>query len=376
MSLAGYTTILLTGRTGRGKSTTGNKLIGVGLPGARQHIFVEECDAFPGLLAVHRKGEIAQFDPSSGIESSTKKFKILTNRNRKICVIDGPGFGDSAQAAEQLSMLQNNLALFKQLKLIQMANKFTIHRIIYFLPSRGPPEKVEGNMSEELKVLYDFCGPKVFDSMIVVATQHRLHQRYSFGEDSIRTTKEIIHESMTTHLKIQTNQECLPAVIYLPLDIAHDDIVPLILENTKVRNKNGIDCIVSEDFCEDCGSRLIYPDLAKVIEKDERTHCMAVKDIAGTYHEYKESKCHGYIIPKYTTLQKIVGGVGHIFTLGIPFLVQTARGKESWQGWFTNDLWCNNCHETPGKSLGCIKMSKEQVHKKIIIGIQACATDT
>ena len=51
---------------------------------------------------------------------------------------------------------------------------------------------------------------------------------------------------------------------------------------------------------------------------------------------YSHSKCHPLVIPRYSTIVKITGGVAHVLTLGVFVAAGKIRGKKFWPG-FTND---------------------------------------
>ena len=51
---------------------------------------------------------------------------------------------------------------------------------------------------------------------------------------------------------------------------------------------------------------------------------------------YSHSKCRPLVIPRYSTIDKITGGVAHVLTLGVFVAAGKIRGKKFWPG-FTND---------------------------------------
>ena len=59
---------------------------------------------------------------------------------------------------------------------------------------------------------------------------------------------------------------------------------------------------------------------------------------------YLESKCHPLLIPKHS----IIGGICHIATLGIPYVLM----DDSWPGFTNTDEECIACKGPPGAN-GC-----------------------
>ena len=47
---------------------------------------------------------------------------------------------------------------------------------------------------------------------------------------------------------------------------------------------------------------------------------------------YSHSKCHPLVIPRYSTIVKITGGVAHVLTLGVFVAAGKIRGKKFWPG--------------------------------------------
>ena len=62
-------------------------------------------------------------------------------------------------------------------------------RVLYFLTCRGPLERADGVLQEEIKVMHDFSGMDIFNVMMIVAT-NRKDPRYQteFDEEDISST--------------------------------------------------------------------------------------------------------------------------------------------------------------------------------------------
>ena len=70
---------------------------------------------------------------------------------------------------------------------------------------------------------------------------------------------------------------------------------------------------------------------------------------------YDESKCHPIIMPKHSRLSKIIGGIAHVATLGIPYAI----GKASWLGFFNSDEIFPACNNQRG-AIGCTRVLQQR----------------
>ena len=107
-----YFNILFVGRSGLGKSTTGNKLIKG--HSENEHSNIGE---YVGQLGIHlkqSKGETCAFSerkPGSYV-SCTKQCRVLLNEKEGVCVIDTVGFADSGVAEQKkIGVREANLKL-------------------------------------------------------------------------------------------------------------------------------------------------------------------------------------------------------------------------------------------------------------------------
>ena len=79
-------------------------------------------------------------------------------------------------------MIKGNLQGFRWILQAQRAHDLRFSRVIYFFPIRGPPERADGHLQEEIKVMHGFFGQKIFDLMVVVVTNNHLINRLDLAK--------------------------------------------------------------------------------------------------------------------------------------------------------------------------------------------------
>ena len=153
-----YYDILLIGQKGLGKSTTGNKLLGR-----------SELDEVSAITRYHHKALSFLKAPPDNDPNDNKRFvtaddvdsnvvtgwcEVLASKVNNVRILDAPGFSsdyDSLAKATGENYEGNLLILLQWIVSIQVALKITINRVVYFLPTQGPLEKVDGVYSGRVK---------------------------------------------------------------------------------------------------------------------------------------------------------------------------------------------------------------------------------
>ena len=189
---------------------------------------------------------------------------------------------------------------------------------------------------DELKVMYHFFGNAIFENMVVVATNPKRKQ-YAFDDKDKHETQQVFHNALKLairshdHLKDEDDVDVFcPPLIYIALSDTGKDILGAI-ESAPVKSKKGMEVKFRDNVCAKCTMRTRYavpPGSSQLVR-------VGVINDDGEIIKYEASKCHTKFVPKYTGAQKVWGGIGHIFTLGV--------GAAFWPGFANTDELCEKC---------------------------------
>lgn len=333
-----------------GKSSAGNKLVGGG-PKHSNFIKQEWPDSEgKQYFETRDKGQL---------HSVTKHCSVLTamREDGDVRVLDTVGFAGSKSKEGPKDVHLGNLQVAREIAGLSLALDMAFDRVLYFLPYRGNRQTVDGTLQEEIDVMWHFFGEEIFKYMVLISTvddyiQEALQEsgvpidKCAPNESEVRSLfTEAMKGALEQHDVPIANYPRCPEVTFFPLQTETSILVTQV-KSVPVIGAKAFTPQFRKEACAKCASMLWGKGdtvVGVTVDADRRK----INDA-----------CHPVFILKYSTLQRIVGGIAHVAVLGIAKLHELRTGKETWPGFFTSNEVCANCNAPPG-SIGCLKVLQD-----------------
>ena len=267
-----------------------------------------------------------------------------------VFLIDVPGFADS-DTAYSLGVYEADLSLFRWIIHVQIELYLKFDGVVYFFPQRGAPEKADGSIQKELKVMNYLFWPAIFETMVIIATNHHRKQRYGFDEEDKEDMKSAVSRSLQLITCTFDKTPERPPIVYLGLKDTGEEILAK-LKSAPVINDSGLVFKFCDTVCARCAVSIRFAEHAATSKTGVMHKQIGVTDAKGDFRDYKLSSCHPVIIPKYSRLEKVLGGFFHIMSLGGIYLYGQLHKDLSVPFFFNSDEICPACGQPPGVK-GC-----------------------
>ena len=392
----GYYDILVVGRTGKGKSSTVDKLM---VPNSRQQTICPPSDSSQRSGAsqseavdpiIDTTGEIQYKNlrarilstkaddyenagkrlknivfcreannpidrlrndkDLAGVYCPSKLCELLTNEDSKIRALDAPGFFSEDLIEGCASVDESHLATVRHILRIQALEGMRFKRVLYFLSDTQ--ERGDRVMQQEIQNMVKFFDTSIFKCMVLVATiaQHisvatDFPRERKFPQEVLKKCRENFQKAFRRefeHRRDGSEKLPEPPIIFIAMTDTCQDIVKNILSAPVQDNTYLLE--FNSGTCSKCNIEF-SEKLCEYRKRGEKPWTNA--------SPYEETSCHPRIMPLHTPKSVLIG----IFKIFI----------FKWK--FTEEV-CISCKKKPGY-LGCCRVRTEyqQSHstEKIVV---------
>ena len=112
--------------------------------------------------------EFPHFRTGSDLESlSVTVVPKLISKNDSLRILDTPGF---AHTDGSLNVIRANVHIMKQIARIQEHFFLNFGYVLYFLPCRGPPQRADRLLKDEMLVIHQYFGERIWSRLVFVLT--------------------------------------------------------------------------------------------------------------------------------------------------------------------------------------------------------------
>ena len=313
-------TVLLVGRTGMGKSATGNKLL----------------DAWT-LENPHGHGDVKRIWPQKEAESPlnfatnpdtgsvTHGCELLVSKLKDggvVRVLDSEGFAGSDFKGD---LNLGNLKVARNIAGVSSELDLKFDRVLYFLPFRGTAQRADKILQDEIGIMWHFFGENLFKNIVLISTiEEGIPPQYAPKEEALQKVFKVAVELAFRDRKISQQPPPCPPVFFISLET---DGITLVNGLKKVQVHGGNKAFqpeFSKEVCAKCASSLYkQPDGTLMVVRT-----------GDQFLDSSYGKCHPTFIPKHSKLAKFFGGIAHIIVLGFAGVHQKRTGKRTWPGFF------------------------------------------
>ena len=285
------------------------------------------------------------------IYESTDQCELLSNETTNIRILDVPGFFGKNAAREVRDLDQRmeetkktDLETMRKVLRIKNAHGLNFNRIVYFLPDKGSLKRTSQNLIIEIEIMEKYFGRAIFDSMVVVATlsadayEHiEDGKKDLFSEAKFEQTRTHLQEAIREIFKCSDVPE--PPLIFISLFDTCEEVLHKV-QLAHVRQEK-IQLEFNRSLCARCGAAIVEEG-----QGDGTAAHVKHDDMQGAISQ-EESTCHPLMVPKYTKIRRILGGIAHLITF--------RRFVGRWPDFKMMDEKCVNCKQPPGTH-GCLKV--------------------